>query len=79
MGEIRIRLRGNARTGEKEILVEYDSDPDQTTLEHERRHRAIVERLIAEGTITREEAPRIIFTERDPARPEADAASESAG
>lgn len=55
MGEIRIRLRGNIRTGKKDILVEYDSDEDLTRLEHERRHRDIVEQLLGQGLVTLDE------------------------
>ncbi|HIE50403.1 MAG TPA: hypothetical protein EYP85_01475 [Armatimonadetes bacterium] len=55
MAEITIRLIGNIRTGKKDIIIEYDSAADLTTLEHERRHREIVEQLIGRGLLTREE------------------------
>lgn len=63
MGDIVIRLRGSARTGHREVLVDYESDPDLTHQEHERRHREILERLVIQGTITREEAEEAVFVE----------------
>lgn len=80
MGDIVIRLRGNVASGAREVVVEYDSDADLTTLEHEQRHREIVERLVAGGVITREEAPAIVFQERsDSARGQSDSMAQGAG
>lgn len=64
VGEITIKMRGNVRTGHKEVVVEYDSDPDLTRAEHERRHREIVELLVKDGTVSREAAAEIVFEER---------------
>ncbi|MCC7490977.1 MAG: hypothetical protein IT204_01440 [Fimbriimonadaceae bacterium] len=78
MGEIRIRLRGNATTGEREVVVEYDSAADRTRLEHEQRHREIVEQLVRAGVVTREEAASLPV--RGVVRPDEQAeAAESAG
>lgn len=76
MGDITIRMRGDARTGRKEILVEYESAPDATPMEHERRHREIVELLVREGAIGRDEAGDIVFRDRAGARVEGEAAAE---
>lgn len=76
MGDIYIRLRGNAATGDREVMVEYESDPDMTQMEHEQRHREIVELLIKEGTITREETDEIIFQERQRKLAEDESAAE---
>lgn len=64
MGEITIRLRGNVESGERQVVVEYESDPDRTTLEHEQRHREIVELLIRDGVISRDEVDQVVFEER---------------
>ena len=64
MGDIVIRLRGNAATGEREVLVDYEASPDATRLEHEQRHREIVERLVLEGMITREEVGAVVLRAR---------------
>jgi hypothetical protein len=77
MGDIRIRLRGNLATGEKEIVVEYDSDDDLTTLEHERRHRQIIEQLLLQGVIDRGETESVVFQPRT--QPQADAQALSEG
>jgi len=55
MGRIRIRLLGNPKTGKKDILIEYESDADRTQLEHERRHREIVELLVGRGVLKEDE------------------------
>ena len=78
MGDILIRLRGNLQTGEKEVVVEYESEADRTTVEHERRHREIVERLVRDGVVTREEVERVVFEKRQ-ARPAAEAEREANG
>ncbi|MBI2302029.1 MAG: hypothetical protein HYU66_24255 [Armatimonadetes bacterium] len=72
MGDILIRLRANVRTGQREIVVDYDSDPDMTQQEHERRHREIAERLVRDGILERAETEDLVFEPRprEPARPE---------
>ena len=71
MGDIVIRLRGNITTGEREVVVEYESDDDMTPLEHEQRHRAIIEQLMLQGVIERDDERRVRF--EPVARPQADA------
>ena len=51
MADIRIRFRFDVETGGKEIVVEYESDPDALPYEHEQRHREIVEMLVGKGVI----------------------------
>lgn len=46
MAEVTIRLRHNPRTGEREVVIHYESDSDALPHEHERDHRAIAEKLI---------------------------------
>lgn len=79
MGDITIRLRGNRQTGRKDIVVEYESSPDATPLEHERRHREIVELLVREGAVTREEVEDIVFEQRHHQQSEGEAAGEGQG
>ncbi len=59
MGEIYIRFSFNTQTGEKEIIIEYESDADMTTLEHEHKHRDIVEQLLGKGIIEENDMERI--------------------
>ena len=59
MGEIYIKFSFNIETGEKEIIIEYEAEPDMTTVEHERKHRAIVEQLLGKGIIGKSELNRI--------------------
>ncbi len=66
MGDIVIRLRANIRTGQREIVVDYESDPDMTLQEHEQRHRAIAEGLVRGGVLTRDEVEDIVFEPRQP-------------
>jgi hypothetical protein len=79
MGDIIIRLRGNAKTGEREIVIHYESDDDRTPMEHEQRHREIVEMLVREGVITREDRPPIVFEEQPQAETEARRIAEGQG
>jgi hypothetical protein len=46
MAEVTIRLRHNARTGERELVIHYESDTDALPHEHERDHRAWAEALL---------------------------------
>ncbi|HAZ62253.1 MAG TPA: hypothetical protein DCZ72_01370 [Armatimonadetes bacterium] len=61
MGEITVRLVANARTGEREVIVSYESDDDWTQAEHEERHRRIVEALAVQGVISREDEAHVRF------------------
>ena len=46
MAEITLRLRHNVATGKREILIGYESEPDDLPHEHERDHRAMVEQIL---------------------------------
>ncbi len=46
MAEVTIRLRHNPRTGEREVVIHYESDSDLLPHEHERDHRALAEALL---------------------------------
>ncbi len=46
MAEVTIRLRHNPKTGERELVVDYESEDDALPFEHERDHRELVEAVI---------------------------------
>lgn len=46
MAEITIRLRHNARTGERELVIHYESESDALPHEHEKDHRALAEQIL---------------------------------
>jgi len=46
MAEVTIRLRHNPRTGERVLVIHYESEADALPHEHERDHRALAERLV---------------------------------
>ncbi len=48
MAEVTIRLRHNPRTGEREVVIHYESDSDALPHEHERDHRALAEQLLGQ-------------------------------
>jgi hypothetical protein len=60
MAEMTIRLRCDPATGKKDILVSLRSDEDTLPLEHEQRHRALVEKLLGEGLLRAGELGQII-------------------
>ena len=59
MGEINIRFRFDTTTGRKEIVVEYESDSDRLPVEHEKRHREIVEQLVGRGILKPDETGNV--------------------
>lgn len=59
MGEIKIRFKFDTTTGRKEIIVEYESDSDRLPVEHERRHRDIVEQLVGRGILKPDEVGNV--------------------
>lgn len=59
MGEFTVRFRFDTTTGKKEIVVEYESDADQLPVEHEKRHRQIVESLLGQGIIKPDETGNV--------------------
>lgn len=48
MAEVTIRLRHNPRTGEREVVIHYESDSDLLPHEHERDHRKLAEALLGQ-------------------------------
>ncbi len=50
-GRARIRFRWDVVTGRQMLAVEYDAPPDALPREHEREHRALVEKLRAMGVL----------------------------
>lgn len=60
MAKITLRLRANPKTGKKDILIEYESEADQTGWEHEREHKRIVESLIEKGVLEEAELGQIV-------------------
>ena len=46
MADITIRFRHNRRTGKRELVISYESEEDRLQHEHERDHRAVVEKLL---------------------------------
>jgi len=46
MAEVTIRFRHNPKTGQRELIIGYESDDDALGHEHERDHRALVERIL---------------------------------
>jgi hypothetical protein len=46
MAEITIRFRRDPATGKKEILIHLESDADALPHEHEKDHKALVEKLL---------------------------------
>lgn len=46
MADITIRFRHNPKSGQRELIVHYESEDDAMPHEHERDHRAWVETLI---------------------------------
>src|SRR5438105_15162629 len=81
MGDINIRFRFNTTTGKKEIVVEYESEDDALPVEHERRHRRIVEQLVGQGVLKAEEAEgvKVERVRPQPASPQPGTTSPSGG
>jgi hypothetical protein len=46
MAEVTLRLRYNPKTGQRELVIAYESDTDALPHEHERDHRAAAEALL---------------------------------
>ncbi len=55
MGQIIIKLKFNIETGKKDILIDYTSDEDYLSHEHDRRHKEIVESLVGKGLLEPDE------------------------
>ena len=46
MAEVTIRFRFNRKTGQKDMVISYESEDDALPHEHERDHRALAEQLL---------------------------------
>jgi hypothetical protein len=46
MAEVTIRFRHNPKTGRRELVISYESESDALPHEHERDHKALVEKLL---------------------------------
>ena len=46
MAEAVLTLKLNPETGEKTLVISYESAPDMMAFEHEDEHRAFIERLL---------------------------------
>jgi hypothetical protein len=84
MAEMTIRLRCDPATGKNDIIISLRSDEDSLPIEHEQRHRALVEKLIDGGLLKPSELGQIVveregFTEGStvPVNAEAEAPRDS--
>jgi hypothetical protein len=76
MAEVTLRLRHNPLTGQRELLIHYESEDDALPHEHERAHRALVEQILGRPI---GEDERVVVERSKPARPaEASAQGEAA-
>lgn len=71
MADITVRMIFNRKTGKKDIWIDFESDDDALPIEHERRHREIVEELLGQRLVTAEELGQVHVSrggERTPGR-----------
>ena len=71
MAQVKISLVYNVKTGQKDIIVNYESDADALPFEHEREHKDIIEKLIGANLLKAEEAGDIIIQRGTQATPDA--------
>jgi hypothetical protein len=76
MAEMTIRLRTDPATGKKDIIIDLRSDADALPHEHERQHRALVQRLIEGGLIKAEELGQVVVEREEEAAAPAPTLSE---
>lgn len=60
MADILVRMRFNIDTGKKDILIDYDSDDDALPIEHEKRHREVVQHLLGKGILQPNEVGEVV-------------------
>ena len=86
MAEYTIQLIYNVKTGKKDILIDYLSDDDALPIEHEDRHREIVEMLVGKGLVEIEDlgqvkvgrvSPESVATTEEEQAPESTGLSET--
>lgn len=59
MADITVRMIFNRKSGKKDIWIDYESDDDALPIEHEKRHREIVEQLLGQGVLTPDELGQV--------------------
>lgn len=59
MGAITLSFVFDPENNRRELWVDYESEADWLPAEHERRHREIVKRLVAEGKLDPEMIDRV--------------------
>jgi hypothetical protein len=71
MAEVTLRLRYNPTTGQRELVIGYESDDDALPHEHERDHRALAESILGvplgDASIVVERVAKPTATEAPPA------------
>ncbi len=76
MAEVTIRLRHNPETGERELVVAFESDSDALPFEHEQDHRGAVEALLGASVTQLQQAAEVSREEQPEAAAEEQAARE---
>jgi len=60
MAEMTIQLRINPQTGKKDIIVSLSGESDSLPHEHERDHKALVDKLIEGGMLKATEIGKVV-------------------
>ena len=66
MSDIEIRFRMNLKTGKKDIVIDFHGDEDLMRHEHEKKHRAVVERLVGAGLLSEDEVGEVVVERAAP-------------
>lgn len=66
MAECTIRLVSNPKTGKRDIYIDYDSEDDALPHEHEKDHRALVEKLLGQGILSPDDLGQIVVQRGEP-------------
>lgn len=61
MAEVTIQLRIDPQTGKKDIIINMRSDEEALPHEHERQHRAIVNKLLEGGVLQATELGQVVI------------------
>ena len=76
MPEAVLTLRLNPHTGERTLIINYESDEDAMPFEHEDEHRAFVEQLLGKSL---EQVADRLEIKRSPPHPLMEASEQSLG
>ena len=60
MGEVTLRLQVDRQTGKKNVIITDRSDESALPMEHEEEHRALVDKLIQDGTLKASQLGKVI-------------------